>query len=82
VIDETDRMVEKGHFEELHQILELMNAEGNQQAKKRQNFVFSATLSLVHDAPDRFITKKSTAKKPAKLTAKEKLNEVGNCSLM
>ncbi|XP_017468448.1 PREDICTED: ATP-dependent RNA helicase DDX24 [Rhagoletis zephyria] len=51
VIDETDRMVEKGHFEELRSLLKVLNA--NEEKKQtRQNFVFSATLTLVHDLPD------------------------------
>ena len=49
-IDETDRMVEKGHFEELQQLLEMINADQDKMAA-RQNFVFSATLSMVHDIP-------------------------------
>ncbi|XP_014096581.3 ATP-dependent RNA helicase DDX24 [Bactrocera oleae] len=51
VIDETDRMVEKGHFEELRSLLKVLNA--NEEKKQtRQNFIFSATLTLVHDLPD------------------------------
>ncbi|XP_055920593.1 ATP-dependent RNA helicase DDX24 [Eupeodes corollae] len=51
VIDETDRMVEKGHFEELKLLLNRLNSD---EARKqvRQNFIFSATLTLVHDLPD------------------------------
>ncbi|CAB4067875.1 DDX24 [Lepeophtheirus salmonis] len=49
-IDETDRMVEKGHFEELQQLLELIN-ENAEKKEARQTFVFSATLSLVHEPP-------------------------------
>ena len=49
-IDETDRMVEKGHFEELQQLLEMINAD-EAKMSARQNFVFSATLSMVHDIP-------------------------------
>ena len=46
-IDETDRMSEKGHFAELEKILEVVQGgEG-----KKQKFVMSATLSLVHRAP-------------------------------
>ncbi|GFQ80987.1 ATP-dependent RNA helicase DDX24 [Trichonephila clavata] len=59
VIDETDRMVEKGHFAELTQILQLMN--GNPHSK-RQTFVFSATLTLVHEAPSRLALKKKRVK--------------------
>ncbi|KAJ8978272.1 hypothetical protein NQ317_003056 [Molorchus minor] len=40
-IDETDRMLEKGHFHELHNLLEKINLN---KGHKRQNFVFSATL--------------------------------------
>lgn len=51
VVDETDRMVEKGHFEEMHKLLEVINAE-NEKRKDRRNFIFSATLTMVHDLPD------------------------------
>lgn len=51
VIDETDRMVEKGHFEELRSLLKVINAD-EQKKQTRQNFVFSATLTLVHDLPE------------------------------
>lgn len=51
VIDETDRMVEKGHFEELRSLLKLLNAN-DEKKQTRQNFIFSATLTLVHDLPD------------------------------
>lgn len=82
-IDETDRMVEKGHFEELHQLLELINANEALKAK-RQTFVFSATLALVHEAPKHILQqsgKKNKTKKPSKkLTPKEKLNQVREIS--
>jgi len=51
VIDETDRMVEKGHFEELRSLLKVLNSD-EQKKHQRQNFVYSATLTLVHDLPD------------------------------
>lgn len=50
-IDETDRMVEKGHFEELRSLLKVLNAD-EERKQLRQNFVFSATLTLVHDLPE------------------------------
>lgn len=50
VVDETDRMVEKGHFEELKQILERLNADPIKRVQ-RQNFIFSATLTLMHELP-------------------------------
>ena len=49
-IDETDRMIEKGHFEEMQKLLEVINNPESKN-KGRQTFVFSATLSLVHDLP-------------------------------
>ncbi|KAK2725301.1 ATP-dependent RNA helicase ddx24-like [Artemia franciscana] len=69
-IDETDRMLEKGHFQELENILSLVNADENKKAR-RQNFIFSATLAVVHDLPDRLKNKKSK-----KLTSDEKLNGI------
>ncbi|XP_037076198.1 ATP-dependent RNA helicase DDX24-like [Pollicipes pollicipes] len=49
VVDETDRMLEKGHFQQLHLLLERINADKDL-AEKRQNFVFSATLTLGEEA--------------------------------
>ncbi|XP_052190800.1 DEAD-box ATP-dependent RNA helicase 13 [Diospyros lotus] len=66
VLDEADRMVENGHFRELHSIIDMLpmtssSHEGhlpdaqncvtvtNLQRKKRQTFVFSATLALSAD---------------------------------
>lgn len=67
VIDEADRMVEKGHFAELSQLLEMLN--DSQYNPKRQTLVFSATLTLVHQAPARILHKKHAKKidKTAKL---------------
>lgn len=65
-IDETDRMVERGHFQELTQLLELINS--NESAKKaRQTFVFSATLSIVHTVPKRLSMKTKTVKMTSEL---------------
>lgn len=53
VIDEADRMVEQGHFQELSSILDLIhisgdseNEEEKQTKKTLQKFIFSATLTL------------------------------------
>ncbi len=76
MIDETDRMLERNHFEELHKLLELLNADqGNTREKPRQTLVFSATLSLVHDVPQH-VLKKSKGKADKKQRAKDKLGEV------
>jgi ATP-dependent RNA helicase DDX24/MAK5 len=48
VVDETDRMIERGHFSELENILKLLNGAPNSRA---QTFVFSATLTLTHQLP-------------------------------
>ncbi|NXN98570.1 DDX24 helicase, partial [Rhinopomastus cyanomelas] len=72
VIDEADRMVEKGHFLELSQLLEILN--DSQYNPQRQTFVFSATLTLVHQAPTRVLQKKN-AKKIDKKTKLELLME-------
>ncbi|XP_076979546.1 ATP-dependent RNA helicase DDX24 [Tamandua tetradactyla] len=60
VVDEADRMVEKGHFAELSQLLEMLSDA--QYNPKRQTLVFSATLTLVHQAPARLLHKKHTKK--------------------
>uniref|UniRef100_A0A8B9K3A1 ATP-dependent RNA helicase n=1 Tax=Astyanax mexicanus TaxID=7994 RepID=A0A8B9K3A1_ASTMX len=56
VIDEADRMVEKGHFAELEKLLEMLST--SQFNPKRQTFVFSATLTMVHSLPSRLARKK------------------------
>ncbi|KAG8449087.1 hypothetical protein GDO86_015949 [Hymenochirus boettgeri] len=60
VIDEADRMVEKGHYAELSQLLEMLSDVHYN--PKRQTFVFSATLTLIHQAPTRLMQKKSFKK--------------------
>ncbi|KAI4905480.1 hypothetical protein NFI96_028114, partial [Prochilodus magdalenae] len=60
VIDEADRMVEKGHFAELEKLLELLNTSHFN--PKRQTFVFSATLTMVHSLPTRVLQKKGKKK--------------------
>ncbi|XP_040190789.1 ATP-dependent RNA helicase DDX24 isoform X2 [Rana temporaria] len=57
VIDEADRMVEKGHYAELTQLLEMLS--DTHYNPKRQTFVFSATLTLIHQAPSRLLQKKN-----------------------
>ncbi|CAK9823763.1 ATP-dependent RNA helicase DDX24 [Anthophora retusa] len=76
-IDETDRMLEKGHFQELQQLLEKINTN-KEMLEKRQTFVFSATLTMVHDVPEYLqIKKKKRGKgKIQKLTAGQKLQKI------
>ncbi|KAK3091430.1 hypothetical protein FSP39_019832 [Pinctada imbricata] len=66
VIDEADRMIEKGHFEELTKLLNYIYKKEDTSVR-RQSFVFSATLTMVHSGPQRHILKKT------KLTEEKKL---------
>lgn len=76
-IDETDRMVEKGHFQELQGILEVLNRD-EEVKTSRQNFVFSATLAFTHEPPQRLKLSKGKKKKklPQKLSSQSKLNDI------
>lgn len=77
-IDETDRMTEVNHFPELHSLLERINVDPSKR-KLRQTFVFSATLTLVHEPP-KYVTKNKKGKKnkknPKKLTVEGKLKSL------
>lgn len=55
IIDEADRMVQKGHFDELLKIIDILK-----ESKKYRTadtpyrvFLFSATLTFLHELPDR-----------------------------
>lgn len=56
VIDEADRMVERGHFAELENLMEMLNTVHFNPT--RQTFVFSATLTMAHSLPTRLLEKK------------------------
>ncbi|XP_077395214.1 ATP-dependent RNA helicase DDX24 [Festucalex cinctus] len=60
VIDEADRMVERGHFAELESLLEMLDTTHFN--PKRQKFVFSATLTMSHSLPMRLLQKKKKKK--------------------
>jgi ATP-dependent RNA helicase DDX24/MAK5 len=64
-------MLERGHFQELHNLLELLNVDEGKK-RRRQNFVFSATLTMVHEPPGRL---KSQNKK-LRLTPGQKLQNI------
>ena len=66
-IDEMERMVEKGHFEELQKLLEKLNSPETKHPH-RQTFIMSATLSLVH--------KKPAHVKKKQMTSEQKLAEL------
>lgn len=74
VVDETDRMIEKGHFDELKLILERLNADPVKK-EQRQNFIFSATLTLTHDLPQYLKMKNMNRKRKFQPeTAQQKLD--------
>lgn len=75
MIDEADRMVEKGHFLELSQLLEILN--DSQYNPQRQTFVFSATLTLVHQTPTRVLQKKNARKMDKKTKLELLMEKVG-----
>ncbi|WAR24669.1 DDX24-like protein [Mya arenaria] len=56
VVDEADRMIEKGHFDELARLLEKMKRDSTKEI--RHTFVFSATLTLIHTGPQRVMKKR------------------------
>ncbi|XP_061380604.1 ATP-dependent RNA helicase DDX24 [Danaus plexippus] len=80
-IDETDRMIERGHFEELQPLLERLNSEETHK-NSRQNFVFSATLTMAHDLPSHMKGKKVTKRgkvlnrKIDKMTPQQKIKRL------
>jgi len=67
-------MVEKGHFQELEGILGVINKNPDVK-EKRQNFIFSATLSFTHEPPLRR-NKKQLKHQPKKVSTKEKLQHI------
>ncbi|XP_044292753.1 ATP-dependent RNA helicase DDX24 isoform X1 [Varanus komodoensis] len=75
VIDEADRMVERGHFLELSQLLEMLRE--SQYNPKRQTFVFSATLTLIHQAPARVLQKKNATRIDKKTKLEMLIQKVG-----
>lgn len=59
VVDEADRMAEKGHFEDLIRLMDILK----QSPVRRQVFVFSATLTLTHVLPKRLLGSKRNRNK-------------------
>ncbi|KAM3955824.1 LOW QUALITY PROTEIN: ATP-dependent RNA helicase DDX24 [Aphomia sociella] len=80
-IDETDRMIERGHFDELRPLLERLNVDDAKRST-RQNFVFSATLTMVHELPAHMKGKKVTKRgkiinrKIEKMTPQQKIKRL------
>lgn len=59
VIDEADRMVQKGHFEEMLKIIDIVKESKTYRLDDHpyRVFLFSATLTFLHELPSRFKTK-------------------------
>ncbi|KAI3874123.1 hypothetical protein MKX03_029799, partial [Papaver bracteatum] len=94
VLDEADRMIESGHFQELQSIIDMLpmtaapdegqldNSQScvtvsNIQRKKRQTFVFSATIALSSDFRKKLKggSRKSKQSLSGELSSIEKLSE-------
>ena len=86
VLDEADRMIEFGHYQELSSILERVNMAtgvggrggkekekglGRSGERERQTFVFSATLTL----PRRSVEKKVKVQQRKNLSGQESIGE-------
>ncbi|CAI9271286.1 unnamed protein product [Lactuca saligna] len=89
VLDEADRMIDNGHFHELQSIIDMlpMIREGHQedsencvtasgfQKKKRQTFVFSATIALSSDFRKKLKRGSVKTKSDGELNSIEALSE-------
>lgn len=74
VVDETDRMIEKGHFDEVKLIIDRLNDDPVKK-EQRQNFIFSATLTLTHELPQYLKLKNMNRKRKFQPeTAQQKLD--------
>lgn len=73
VIDEADRMTEKGHFDELRKLSNLLKRYESQP----KVFVFSATLTLTHSPPKRLnLFKPNKKNKKIKKNETQKMNTI------
>jgi len=59
VLDEADKMVERGHYQDLWNIVEKLN--GAQGSKSRRNLVYSATLMVSRRISERRNKKSTTS---------------------
>lgn len=73
VIDEADRMVQKGHFDEMLKIVDTVKESKSfrDEATSYRVYLFSATLTFLHELPDRLrpnalVAKESKQKKQKK----------------
>jgi ATP-dependent RNA helicase DDX24/MAK5 len=65
-------MIQKGFFTEVEELLDLLNSsEGN---PKRQTFVFSATLTLLHDLPEYVMKRKKKFVAPSTSNKEQRLD--------
>lgn len=77
VIDEADRMVQKGHFEEMIKIIDIIK----ESKRFRSDFplrvyLFSATLTFLHELPSRFTTALLSKKDSSSENGKKKKNNI------
>lgn len=79
VIDEADRMVQKGHFEEMLKLIDILKE--SKQFRRTDDFqfrvyLFSATLTFLHELPERFKLDAIGMKESRVTKKKEKSNRL------
>lgn len=81
VIDEADRMIQRGHFEEMLKIIDIVKESKNHRTNEFQFrvYLFSATLTFLHELPERFnlnslAVKESRSKGSKKDKSKKEIN--------
>lgn len=76
VIDEADRMVQKGHFEEMIKIIDTVKESKpfRQDDTSYRVYLFSATLTFLHELPDRFKPTALATRESKQKKSKEKKN--------
>lgn len=68
VIDEADRMMQKGHFDEMIKLIDIIKESAHHRMDdfSYRVYLFSATLTFIHEMPDRL--------RPSKLNKKSQIN--------
>lgn len=80
VIDEADRLMQKGHYEEMTKLIDIIK-EGKRYRTSDFSlrvYLFSATLVFIHELPDRF--KQSSSKDGRKKKDKVNQNQTPDCN--
>lgn len=83
VVDEADRMMQKGHFAEMIKLIDIVKeAKANRDEDfSFRVYLFSATLIFIHELPDRLklSSLSDTKSKPTKKRRKVEISSSSNC---